>query len=124
MPAADSRKRAAIPAESPLRGVRLAHGLSLNEAARRAGLDPAHLLRVERGERGLSIDSLQRLAQVLDLRDLARLLTPYTTSATAARAKSTAARRPSDGKRSPEKTPKPGRHLRTYPGYDESAQST
>jgi hypothetical protein len=35
---------------------------------------------VELGERSLSIDSLARLAQVLGLRELERLLTPYTTS--------------------------------------------
>ncbi len=61
-----------------MRGVRLARGLSLRETARRAGLDPAHLMRVERGEAGLSIESLERLARVLGLDDLARLLHPHT----------------------------------------------
>lgn len=51
-------------------------GLSLRETARRAGLDPSHLMRVERGEAGLSVESLERLARVLELHDLARLLHP------------------------------------------------
>ena len=62
----------------PLRAVREAQGLGLREAARRAGLDPAHLSRVERGEAKLSVDALARLATVLDLRELAKLLAPYT----------------------------------------------
>lgn len=61
----------------PLRAVRIAQGLSLKEAARRARMDPAHLSRVERGEKQLSVDSLGRLAEVLGLRDLVRLLAPY-----------------------------------------------
>jgi len=61
----------------PLRALREAHGLSLRETARRADMDPAHLLRAERGEAGLSIDSLQRLARVLGPEQLVRLLEPY-----------------------------------------------
>ena len=67
-------QQARIP---PLRALREANGLSLRETARQAGVDPAHLLRVERGEAGLSIDSLQRLAQVLGPAQLAKLLDPY-----------------------------------------------
>jgi transcriptional regulator with XRE-family HTH domain len=52
--------------------------LGLRETARLAGLDPSHLLRVERGEAGLSVTSLRRLAAVLELRELAKLLAPYT----------------------------------------------
>jgi transcriptional regulator with XRE-family HTH domain len=63
--------------ERPLRIVRQAQGLSLRKAADRAGLDPGHLSRVERGQGGLSLDSLARLASVLGLRDLERLLSPY-----------------------------------------------
>ncbi len=66
-----------IPPSPPLRAVRIAQGLGLREAARRAGIDPAHLSRVERGERQLSVESLARLARVLGLQDLARLLQPY-----------------------------------------------
>jgi transcriptional regulator with XRE-family HTH domain len=61
----------------PLRAVRIAQGLSLSEAAKRAGMTPAHLSRVERGQKQLSVDSLGRLAEVLGLRELARLLAPY-----------------------------------------------
>ena len=62
----------------PLREVRRAHGLGLREVARLAEIDPAHLSRVERGEARLSLDSLARLARVLELRELDRLLGPYT----------------------------------------------
>jgi transcriptional regulator with XRE-family HTH domain len=62
----------------PLRDVRTAKGLGLNEVARLADIDPAHLSRVERGEARLSLESLARLAHVLELRELAKLLTPYT----------------------------------------------
>lgn len=61
----------------PLRPVRIAQGLSLREAAERAHIDPAHLSRVERGKKHLSVDALYRLAVVLELRELQRLLTPY-----------------------------------------------
>jgi transcriptional regulator with XRE-family HTH domain len=61
----------------PLRALREANGLSLRETARRAEIDPAHLLRAERGEAGLSIDSLQRLARVVGPRQLAEMLQPY-----------------------------------------------
>ncbi len=64
-------------AEPPYRSVRQAQGLSLREVARRAGIDPAHLWRVERGTAGLSVASLARLAEVLGLAELARLLLPY-----------------------------------------------
>jgi transcriptional regulator with XRE-family HTH domain len=40
-------------------------------------MDRGHLSRVERGESSLSIGTLHRLAVVLDLRELARLLAPY-----------------------------------------------
>lgn len=61
----------------PLRAVRIAHGLSLRETAQRAGIDPAHLSRVERGERQLSVEALARLAEVLGLTELVKLLAPY-----------------------------------------------
>jgi transcriptional regulator with XRE-family HTH domain len=50
--------------------------MSLREAARQAGLDPSHLLRVERGTRGLSLPAALRLARVLKLRTLERQLEP------------------------------------------------
>ena len=63
--------------QPPFRAARQAQGLSLERAAALAGLDKGHLSRVERGQAGLSIDALCRLAVVLELRDLARLLEPY-----------------------------------------------
>jgi transcriptional regulator with XRE-family HTH domain len=53
----------------PLRAVRLLQGLGLRETARRAGMDHAQLSRIERGQEGLSLDALSRLAKVLGLRD-------------------------------------------------------
>ena len=61
----------------PLRAVRLAHGLSLRETAQRAQIDPGHLSRVERGTARLSVDALGRVADVLGLPELARLIAPY-----------------------------------------------
>ncbi len=65
------------PRRPPLRALREANALSLRETARRAGMDPAHLMRAERGEAGLSIDSLRRLARVLGPPQLVKLLDPY-----------------------------------------------
>lgn len=62
---------------SPLRAVRTARGLGLRTVAARAGIDPGHLSKVERGEKQLSIEALYRLAVVLDLRELAGFLKPY-----------------------------------------------
>lgn len=56
--------------------------MTLTETARLAGLDPAHLQRVERGHAGLSIDSLQRLAAVLGPPELAQMLAPYAAAPT------------------------------------------
>jgi transcriptional regulator with XRE-family HTH domain len=62
---------------NPLRAVRHAQGMTLKETAEAAGLDIGHLSRVERGEASLSLDSLARLAAVLELRSLAEMLGPY-----------------------------------------------
>lgn len=62
---------------TPLRAVRLAQGLGLRETARQAGIDPSHLSRIERGTAQPTVDTLARLARVLGLRELARLLHPY-----------------------------------------------
>jgi transcriptional regulator with XRE-family HTH domain len=67
------------PKIPPLRTVREAQGLTLRETARLAGIDPAHLHRVERGEAMLSLGALLRLARVLGLRELDRLLSQYVT---------------------------------------------
>lgn len=61
----------------PLRAVRVAQGLGLRETAKRADIDPTHLSRVERGQKQLSVEALYRLAGVLELRELQRLLSPY-----------------------------------------------
>lgn len=61
----------------PLRAVREARGLSLTQAAQRAGIDPGHLSKVERGEKQLSLEALYRLAVVLDLREFAQMLALY-----------------------------------------------
>lgn len=68
----------------PLRAVRVARGWKLREVAERSGIDPGHLSKVERGEKNLSVESLYRLAVVLELRELAALLAPYVTAREAA----------------------------------------
>lgn len=61
----------------PLRAVRIAKGKGLRETAAAAGITPSHLSLVERGKRQLSVDALGRLAEVLDLHELVKLLAPY-----------------------------------------------
>lgn len=61
----------------PLRAVREARGLGLRTVAARAGIDAAQLSRIERGLEGVSLDTLSRLAKVLGLRELEKLLGPY-----------------------------------------------
>jgi transcriptional regulator with XRE-family HTH domain len=48
-----------------LRSARLAHGFSQEELAARAGLHRNYIGSVERNERNISIDSMERLAIVL-----------------------------------------------------------
>lgn len=62
---------------SPLRAARLERGITLRAAAHRSDIDPGHLSKVERGEKQLSIESLYRLAVVLELADLAARLQPF-----------------------------------------------
>ena len=86
-PAARPGAPVALPgaALSPAGGVQeragqlpgLSRGKSLRETARLAGIDPAHLSRVERGQRNLSVEALARVAGVLGLTELATLLAPY-----------------------------------------------
>jgi transcriptional regulator with XRE-family HTH domain len=61
-----------------LREIRERRRLGLRETARRAGIDPAHLSRVERGKSQLSVDAAARLAMVLGMRGLVRQLAPFT----------------------------------------------
>lgn len=51
--------------------------MSLRVTARRSRLDPAHLSRVERGQKQVSVEGLYRLATVLELDELASALRPY-----------------------------------------------
>lgn len=67
----------------PLRAVREAQGLGLNEVARRADVDRGQLSRAERGLQRLSIPALYRVAKTLELRDLVRRLAPYVPNRTA-----------------------------------------
>ena len=71
----DSVKRQTIL--PPWRALRLAQGRGLREVAAEANINPAHLSRVERGQRQLSLEAFVRLARVLGLFDLCRLLAPY-----------------------------------------------
>ncbi len=71
---ANAPNRRNIP---PLRAVRQAQGLSLRDVAVRARIDVGALSRIERGQARLSLEHLARLAKVLGLRDLTRLLEPF-----------------------------------------------
>jgi transcriptional regulator with XRE-family HTH domain len=64
-----------------MRGRREGRGLSLRETARRAGIDPGHLSKFERGEERLGIDNLVSLARVLGAEELVTLLEPYSREA-------------------------------------------
>ena len=61
----------------PLRDVRISRGLGLREVARAAKIDPGHLSRIERGEAQPSYEVLLRLARVLEISPLVKLLAPY-----------------------------------------------
>jgi transcriptional regulator with XRE-family HTH domain len=62
---------------SKLRIAREARGLSLREAAELAGIDPAQLSRLERGQAGASLNTVLRVAQVLGLRRVREALAPF-----------------------------------------------
>lgn len=61
----------------PLRAVRRARGLTLKDVGERAGIDPGHLSKVERGDKLLGLDSMYRLAVVLGLTEFAQMLALY-----------------------------------------------
>lgn len=50
-----------------IRQLRKARGLTQESLAEEAGLEPAYLGAVERGERNLTIDSIERIAKGFDL---------------------------------------------------------
>jgi transcriptional regulator with XRE-family HTH domain len=58
--------------------VRIARGLALRETGELAGVDPGYLSRIERGLQQPSVEVLARLARALELRELQKLLEPYT----------------------------------------------
>ena len=60
-----------------LKAVREARGLGLRDVAERASVDKGQLSKVERGQSGLSVESLARVAGVLGLDELERLLKPH-----------------------------------------------
>ncbi len=62
---------------NPLRAIRLAKGKSLRWLSLATDVDIAHLSRVERGEKSLSLASLHRVAAALELHELDSLLSPW-----------------------------------------------
>jgi len=58
-----------------LRLFRKQHGWSQEELAARSGLHRTFVSSVERGERNISLDNIDRLAQALDI-DVQELLSP------------------------------------------------
>lgn len=51
-----------------LRSYRTAQGLSQEKLAERAGLHPTYIGQVERGEKNLTIESLEKVTKALDVR--------------------------------------------------------
>jgi transcriptional regulator with XRE-family HTH domain len=60
-----------------LRILREARGLSLREAAKLARIDAGQLSRLERGRGSLSIGAAVRLARVLGLPDVRKVMSPF-----------------------------------------------
>jgi transcriptional regulator with XRE-family HTH domain len=58
-----------------LRVVREAQGKGLRETARRAGIDPAYLSRIERGLQRPSLRVMLAILRALDLKDSAAAIT-------------------------------------------------
>lgn len=65
MPAGTKRKSARQTFAENLRCVRLAHGLSQEALADLSGLHRTYVGSVERGERNISIDNMENLADAL-----------------------------------------------------------
>ncbi|WP_405425535.1 helix-turn-helix domain-containing protein [Streptomyces erythrochromogenes] len=68
---------------SPLRDLREKLGLTLDDIAERSQIHKSQLSRFERGQCGLSVDALHRLAEALGLTALAEQLAPYVKGAAA-----------------------------------------
>lgn len=64
-----------------LRVLREARGLSLREAAKLARIDAGQLSRLERGRASLSLGAAVRLARVLGLSDVGKVLSPFVAEA-------------------------------------------
>jgi transcriptional regulator with XRE-family HTH domain len=62
-----AKKTAQAPVAARLREAIQASGLSLNQLGQRAGIDHSRLSRFVRGERDLTLDSVDKLCQVLGL---------------------------------------------------------
>lgn len=75
MPPSPSRPRARLLFARNLREARLACGYSQEVLAERAELHRTYVGSVERGERNVSIDNMERLAKAVG-RELRDLLTP------------------------------------------------
>jgi transcriptional regulator with XRE-family HTH domain len=61
-------------APTRLREVRLAQGKTLRGTARRAGVDPSHLSRIERGATSPSLETLVAICKELGLRNVVEAL--------------------------------------------------
>lgn len=58
-----------------LRKIRLAKGLSQEDLAEESGLHRTYVSSVERGERNISVDNMEKLARALNV-DIRKLLDP------------------------------------------------
>lgn len=55
------------PKGAAIKKLRLTRGFGLNEFARRCGIDPGNLSRIERGVSGAHMATLRRIAEALDV---------------------------------------------------------
>jgi transcriptional regulator with XRE-family HTH domain len=61
----------------PLRIYRESRGLTLRKTAELADIDIAQLSRLEHGQGGISLEAAVRLARVLGMKDVPRVLAPF-----------------------------------------------
>ena len=111
---------------STLRTVRKARGMSLRRVAEEARIDVGHLSRVERGEAGLSLAGLRRLASVLGLRELDGMLELYTPSADGSvkSDRTRSRRRPGGGTAAAVPDTLDGARTKSWPGATSARPST